>query len=230
MAEFASDSTPTTKEEPAMSSNEVIHPLQQIYDILSRIDDIEAASMRPIESKELTQVRGLMSKVQIQHLGIPMNAMNGRLKGCYSLQVALMPNMFEIAAFVLPRDFKIHLHDHPSMTVCSKLLLGEVHIRSFSREKRRDSDSTAFCDCSDDSGKSSHGEYKASEDSIECTLCISDRKTYLDEPWLLTPDDGNFHEITAITNCILLDILLPPYDNHDRNCTFYQSSENMGRW
>jgi len=202
------------------------HPLQVIYNILSSLTDIPAICDRPLDSDPLLQVINLMTKVQLQHLGIPSNAV-GRLRHGISMKVAEKEDMFDIAAFVLPRGFTLPLHDHPNMTVVSKLLLGEVQIRSFSRCKghRDNSDPSSL------SETSSGDEYKGSDDSVDCQLSVSTRKTAADAPWFLTPDDGNFHEITPITDCVLLDILLPPYDDHDRNCTFYEAQETFeGSW
>lgn len=196
------------------------HPLQVIYNILSSLADVAAVSQQPWTSFQLIQVMSLMPQVQLQHLGIPSTAV-GKLKNAISMKVAEKIDMFEIAAFVLPRGFTIHLHDHPNMAVCSKLLRGEVHIRSFTRVTRHYSDPPTPSD----------SETKGSEEEVDCELSVDARKTADDEPWFLTPHDGNFHELTAIADSVLLDILLPPYDDHDRNCTFYESREHSsGVW
>ncbi len=209
------------------------HPIQAIYNLLSSLTDIETVCHRPMDSLPLTQVLNLMPRVQLQHLGIPSSAV-GRLRHGISMKVAEKLDMFDIAAFVLPKGFTLHLHDHPNMTVCSKLLLGEVHIRSFSRTKRsRDNSDPPTPSSSDarnkqDSMHLADNEHKGSDSSsenIECTLTVNMVKTAEDAPWFLTPEDGNYHEITPLTDCVLLDILLPPYDDHDRNCNFYEAEQ-----
>lgn len=221
MAAITTAASPGTADSSGRMMDEISqHPLQIIYNSLSTLTDIATVCQRPWESLTLLQVMSLMPLVQLHHLGIPSSAV-GKLKHAISMKVAEKLDMFDIAAFVLPRGFTIHLHDHPNMTVCSKLLRGEVHIRSFSRLRRHYSDPPT----------PSNSESKLSDETIECQLTVSERKTAADDPWYLTPDDGNFHEITAVTDSVLLDILLPPYDDHDRNCTFYEPTEQVsGAW
>jgi hypothetical protein len=40
--------------------------------------------------------------------------------------------------------------------------------------------------------------------------------------WFLTPSEGNIHEFVAMSNCVVLDILLPPYNEPLRSCNFYK--------
>jgi len=203
------------------------HPLQIIYDTLSSLTDIPAMCDRPLNSAALRHVMTMMAEVQLPHLGIPGSAVS-RLRYGISMKVAERENMFDMAAFVLPRGFPLLLHDHPHMTVVSKLLLGEVQIRSFS--KRNGTRRGGVRDGDDGNGNgngdgAAESQGSNADEGIECELSACTTKTAADAPWFLTPDEDNFHEITPITDCVLLDILLPPYDDHDRNCTFYDAQE-----
>ncbi|KAF8684375.1 hypothetical protein HU200_044265 [Digitaria exilis] len=109
-------------------------------------------------------------------------------------------NKFEIAVIFLPPGTTMPLHDHPGMTVFTKLLTGSAHIRVFSgpgssilAEKVLDHDITK------DSGA-----------------------------WVLFPDTGgNVHRFVAgeETYCAFLNVLTPsssPPANQRRCSTFYK--------
>lgn len=113
---------------------------------------------------------------------------------------------FSMCIFFLPPTAVIPLHNHPGMTVFSKLLLGTIHITSYDwvvpavseeatpskfRLVRRvvDADLTAPCET--------------------CTLYPA--------------AGGNMHTFRAITPCVVLDVLGPPYSKEDdRDCTYYR--------
>ena len=105
----------------------------------------------------------------------------------------------DITVFVIPKGNCIPLHDHPGMLVASKLLHGELEVESFS--------------------ESHSGLYKSTREV----------KTHEHEAWYLTPSEGNFHQFKALSTCIVLDLLMPPYDDKNgRACTFYKKRRAEG--
>jgi hypothetical protein len=40
-------------------------------------------------------------------------------------------------------------------------------------------------------------------------------------PFILTPKQGNLHRYKALTNCVLVDLMLPPYLDEVRDCHYY---------
>lgn len=98
------------------------------------------------------------------------------------------------AVFVLPPRASIPLHDHPGMTVFSKVLWGTLHVHSY--------------DVGDDSQV-----VRAPEEILQS-----------DEISLLTPTSRNIHSFVAPHNAhvAVLDVVVPPYDpSCNRNCNYY---------
>ncbi|PNY02608.1 2-aminoethanethiol dioxygenase-like protein, partial [Trifolium pratense] len=118
---------------------------------------------------------------------------------------------FSMGIFCLPPSGVIPLHNHPGMTVFSKLLFGTMHIKSY--------------DWVVDLPPESPTTVKPSE----CPeLRLAKVKVDADftapcNPSILYPEDGgNLHCFTAVTACAVLDVLGPPYSDFDgRHCTYY---------
>ncbi|URE01584.1 histone deacetylase [Musa troglodytarum] len=107
----------------------------------------------------------------------------------------------------------IPLHNHPGMTVFSKLLFGSMHIRSY--------DWVNVPRNSDEIVNSLHYQHpglrlaKVKTDAIFTVPCKAS---------VLYPEDGgNMHCFTARTSCAVLDVLGPPYSDPDqgRDCTYF---------
>ncbi|XP_041026210.1 plant cysteine oxidase 1-like isoform X1 [Juglans microcarpa x Juglans regia] len=114
---------------------------------------------------------------------------------------------FSLCMFFLPATGVIPLHNHPGMTVFSKLLLGTMHIKSYDWVDSVDSDSSV------QSSQLRLAKLKA--DRVFTAPC--------DTSVLYPTTGGNIHAFTAITPCAVLDVLGPPYSNEDgRDCSFYK--------
>lgn len=119
---------------------------------------------------------------------------------------------FSIGIFCLPPSAVIPLHNHPGMTVFSKLLFGSMHIKSYDW-----ADSTLSVD--DLSGVRPPGMRlaKVNTDATFTAPC--------DTSILYPTSGGNMHRFTAVTSCAVLDVLGPPYsDNEGRPCTYYNDN------
>ncbi|THU68424.1 hypothetical protein C4D60_Mb08t03750 [Musa balbisiana] len=120
-----------------------------------------------------------------------------------------LQDLVHIGIFCLPQAAVIPLHNHPGMTVVSKLLFGSMHIKSYdwvndpegSNEKIKSSNGTCLA--------------KVNTDAIFKAPC---------ETSVLYPTTGgNMHCFTAVTSCAVLDVLGPPYnDDEGRACTYYK--------
>lgn len=115
------------------------------------------------------------------------------------------PN-FEIAIFCLSASAVMPLHNHPGMTVLSKLIYGSMHVRAYDwldPHKMLDADF------------SQPRQARLVMDEVLCAPCT---------PSILYPTfGGNIHTFTAASPCAVLDVLAPPYDTEaGRDPTYFQ--------
>ncbi len=100
----------------------------------------------------------------------------------------------EIGVFFIPAGQRIPLHDHPDIHVWMRVLVGELHVTSFTWHApplaRRSGDATL-------------GPH--------------------DPVWLVEPGRDNLHQLTARSDVAFLDVLRPPYIDH-RVCTYYDAT------
>ncbi|XP_031270795.1 plant cysteine oxidase 2-like [Pistacia vera] len=114
---------------------------------------------------------------------------------------------FSLCLFFLPATAVIPLHNHPEMTVFSKLLLGTMHIKSY--------------DLVDP--VRSHDTPPHSQPRLARLVADNDFTAPCDTSVLYPTTGGNIHEFTAITTCAVLDVLGPPYSKADgRDCSHYR--------
>ncbi|XP_062201895.1 plant cysteine oxidase 1-like [Phragmites australis] len=129
----------------------------------------------------------------------------GRPKVTY-LHFADSPRL-SFGVFCLPQSAVIPLHDHPGMTVFSKILFGSMHIRSYDWVK---------APAGNQATRMSNGARLAKLN----TDAVLDASS---ETVVLYPEDGgNLHCFTATTPCALLDVMGPPYCQAEgRDCSYY---------
>ncbi|OIS99637.1 PREDICTED: plant cysteine oxidase 2-like isoform X2 [Nicotiana attenuata] len=124
---------------------------------------------------------------------------------------------FSIGIFCLPPSPVIPLHNHPGMTVFSKLFFGKMHIKSYDWvDNLLPHQSTPNANISNNDTRDWTGLRlaklkKNSEFTAPCKTSI-----------LYPADGGNMHSFTARTACAVLDVLGPPYcDPEGRHCQYY---------
>ena len=126
---------------------------------------------------------------------------------------------FHVSVFILPRGKGLPLHDHPGMTVLSKLISGQLNVRSFSPVSNGGGELTAF---------SSKPLPK-----VHAKLTQSSIRTTKDDAWLLTPYEDNIHEfsvsIEATGPAVVFDVLLPPYHEPERPCNYYRAVHDANK-
>ncbi|KAJ6868654.1 plant cysteine oxidase 3-like isoform X2 [Populus alba x Populus x berolinensis] len=114
---------------------------------------------------------------------------------------------FTMCIFCFPTSSVIPLHDHPSMTVFSKVLYGSLHVKAYDWVE-------PACYPKSEPGYPAVRLAKLTVDKTLTAPC---------ETSVLYPKrGGNLHCFTAVTPCAVLDILTPPYrEDVGRKCTYY---------
>nr|GMC92164.1 plant cysteine oxidase 2-like [Ipomoea batatas] len=119
---------------------------------------------------------------------------------------------FSLCIFFLPTTAVIPLHNHPGMTVFSKLLLGSMHIKAYDWVDEV-SAPLAIGDSNKDGQAIRLARLKANQVfTAPCSTSV-----------LYPTSGGNIHEFKAVTPCAVLDVLGPPYSEDDgRDCSHYR--------
>ncbi|XP_054789249.1 plant cysteine oxidase 4-like [Prosopis cineraria] len=169
----------------AIFSQEGLTTYQQIQYLKNLLDRIEAIDVgidefgmgdSPISSPDSGSSRGLLCAQAFSEITYI------HIHEC---------DHFSMGAFCFPAGKVFPLHDHPGMTVLSKVLYGSVHVKAYDWIKL------------DASGCPTWGLASKVVDGI---------MEAAEEPSVLFPrSGGNIHCFTALTPCAILDVLSPPY-------------------
>lgn len=178
----------------------------------------------PFSAQALQRVRSLLDSIKPSDVGLDedvysqhdrgfgfFGTMNGR-RGRHSSMVSRWAppisylhiyecEDFSMGIFCLPTSAVIPLHNHPGMTVLSKLLYGSMHVKAY--------------DWVDPTDLTQPRMAKLVVDRVMSAPCES--------AVLYPTSGGNIHAFTAVTACAVLDVLAPPYSSEDgRHCTYYR--------
>ncbi|KAK4274128.1 hypothetical protein QN277_017406 [Acacia crassicarpa] len=107
---------------------------------------------------------------------------------------------FSIGVFCFPAGKVFPLHDHPGMTVFSKVLYGSVHVKAYDWIKL----DASGCPTYGDTGIVSAG-------GLASSVIDGITKAPREASILFPRSGGNIHSFTALTPCAILDVLSPPY-------------------
>ena len=111
-----------------------------------------------------------------------------------------------IGIFLMQKGMKLPLHDHPRMSVYSKVLFGQIKTTSY------DWIDHPFVEIRKPLNTERWPARRCSE--------ITSHARTLDVDAVL-PSEGNLHTIEALTTAAFIDVIGPPYDEH-RQCTYYR--------
>lgn len=187
-------------------------PVQKLFLACKHVFANAAHGIVP-SSQHIEMLRSVLAGIKPEDLGLKpdmpyFSNINGGTPKITYLHIYECEK-FSMGIFCLPPSGVIPLHNHPGMTVFSKLLFGTMHIKSYDWAG----------DLPADVSQTQIPEKRLAKIKVDADF------TAPCNPSILYPDDGgNMHCFTAVTACAVLDVLGPPYSDPDgRHCAYYQS-------
>eukprot|EP01113_Clastostelium_recurvatum_P043212 TRINITY_DN7100_c0_g1_i2.p1 TRINITY_DN7100_c0_g1~~TRINITY_DN7100_c0_g1_i2.p1 ORF type:complete len:274 (+),score=82.26 TRINITY_DN7100_c0_g1_i2:42-824(+) len=117
---------------------------------------------------------------------------------------------FTMGVFSLPMSSSIPMHDHPGMTVLSKLLYGKLRVRALDWLPHKNLTDIQL------TTKPKHARMGR---VVQDNAII----TNMSPTSVALPEHSNVHSFSAMQASAIFDILAPPYnDAADRSCNYYR--------
>ncbi|KAL8111159.1 plant cysteine oxidase 3 [Apium graveolens] len=199
------------------SSSSSPSSIQGLYELCNQTFKRSASSP---PSQAIQKVSSLLDTITSTDVGLKENEEDDKGHGLFGFNVFSRANRwaqpityidvhecdgFTMCIFCFPTSSVIPLHDHPGMTVLSKVLHGSLHVKAY------------------DWVKPTRVEKNNGTKVRLAKLVVDKVVTAPCDTSILYPNSGgNLHCFTAITPCAVLDILAPPYsESAGRICTYY---------
>ncbi|KAA3464358.1 plant cysteine oxidase 2-like isoform X1 [Gossypium australe] len=196
----------------------VVHPVQRLFDACKNVFAHAGTGFVPPPDK-IEQLSALLDDIKPVDVGLsprmPFFSPQATRRAPTITYLHIHEcEKFSMGIFCLPPSGVLPLHNHPGMTVFSKLLFGTMHIKSYDWVVGAPGSASAVAEPSQTAQRSEVQLAKVKVDSNLTAPCKSS---------ILYPaDGGNMHCFTAVTACAVLDVLGPPYsDAEGRPCTYY---------
>ena len=158
--------------------------IQLIFNELQVIKSNQISINNPLLCPHIKQTMQYMKEVTLTDLGLTLkdidNIQNNHCSNIYTSPY------YDISVFYIPQGKSLPIHDHPHMTVLSKVIHGQLQIRSYTKCNGRNTATS---------------EVKPGDISV--SLDLDTIKTVKDDTWLLSPT-GTFTYILTILYTLLL--------------------------
>ncbi|KAL6655774.1 hypothetical protein ACP70R_006600 [Stipagrostis hirtigluma subsp. patula] len=191
--------------------------IQKLYEVCK----LSLSEKGPISTEAVDNVRAVLDMITPSDVGLECESQAVRVWGSpralnrkrifHSSPTIRYRHIYEcksfsIGIFCIPASSIIPLHNHPGMTVLSKLLYGTAHVKSYD-----------WIDTNEPLNLSKARLAKVVRDGEMSAPCGA---------MVLHPaEGGNIHAFKAITPCAILDILSPPYSLEEgRHCSYFRRS------
>mmetsp|Transcript_3157 Transcript_3157/g.9347 ORF Transcript_3157/g.9347 Transcript_3157/m.9347 type:complete len:297 (+) Transcript_3157:97-987(+) len=116
---------------------------------------------------------------------------------------------FTVGIFCIPKDGDIPIHDHPDMTVCSKVLFGKVRVEAYDEAPDLQ-------------------EQLQLENALVARKVRDDVVSEETGPFALFTKSNNIHRFSAVESCAIIDVLGPPYDSSEgREIAYYRETMKL---
>lgn len=196
-----------------------VPPVQTLFDTCKDVFVSAAPAVVP-PPQDIQSLQSVLDRIKPEDVGLkpdmPYFHTNGSQRRPRITYLHIYEcEKFSIGIFCLPPSGVIPLHNHPGMTVLSKILFGTMHIKSYDWVVDFPPETpTTFKPPENGGSEMRLAKVKVDADFI--APC---------NPSILYPaDGGNMHCFTAVTACAVLDVLGPPYSDPDgRHCTYYHN-------
>mmetsp|Transcript_60918 Transcript_60918/g.144404 ORF Transcript_60918/g.144404 Transcript_60918/m.144404 type:complete len:211 (-) Transcript_60918:3-635(-) len=185
----------------ALSDLEEVPMVQQLVSTCGRV----FREMREYSEEDIQEVKALLDNLSAADVGL---GERGEQQPQIEFVDVIDAPTFTIGIFLLPKGQALPIHDHPGMTVLSKVLYGSLLVSRFDKE--------------DYSRSTSPEDY-----STPFPVKVLSYREVVDgdkgSMVLLPREKGNLHEFIANSDCAVIDILAPPYDfAGGRPCNYYK--------
>ncbi|KAI3791648.1 hypothetical protein L2E82_05507 [Cichorium intybus] len=183
----------------------VMFPLQKLY--LTCLDAFKGVGTVPSPSDD-QKLRHVIDGLMPEDFELPRNLQFLDPDSTVVVYTSVYQcQNFSIYILFLPENAVIPLHNHPGMTVFSKVLLGKVHVKAYDLVNPHIVDNPP----------------SLSQLKLACLKVDNVFTSRCNTSVLYPTSRGNIHAFTAITPCMILDVVGPSYSKKDgRDCSYYK--------
>ncbi|CAH0514840.1 unnamed protein product [Peronospora belbahrii] len=177
--------------------------LEYIHYLLVKTIDKYEGNPHALTMEEIIPIKAICDHLVLANFpGLVDNRVSKRSKHVHYKHI-YEDKTVSIGIFILPPGVSIPLHDHPRMSVISRVLYGSIHVKTYDFVK---------------------GD-TVSNDKKRLARLRMDKIATAPYTLELLPDCGNLHELVGGDDigCAFLDIITPPYDAQDgRDCSYFR--------